>query len=144
MPGMPSRPSGDPGIADLRRLRSVLPSTKQAPRFVVLLAHEGVAGRLAVWLGELERDRVVVVASDPAALPGYDVPVRPVRTLDDLTLLLRRSGPVDMVVDLLTHDRLPAGCADHRALLTAVLPHLARHGALVHDRIAAPGVDAGP
>jgi len=140
MRGMPSRPSGDPEIPDLRTLRSVLPKAQQGPRRAVLLAHAGVVDRLALWLTELERDGVVVLAPDPSALPEYAVPVRPVRTLGDVTQALRRTGAVDLVVDLLTPDRLPAGCADHRALLTAVLPHLARQGAFVHDRIAGPGV----
>jgi Glycosyltransferase 61 len=140
MPGMPSRPPGDPGIADLRRLRSILPNAQHGPRVAVLLAHDGVADRLGLWLTELTGDRAVVLAPEPSALSGYDAPVRGSRTLDDVVQQLRRSGAVDIVVDLLGHDRLPVGCTDHRALLTAVLPHLARHGALVHDRVAGPGV----
>jgi len=139
MPGMPPRTSGDPEIPDLRELRSVLPRGRQG-RVAVLLAHEGVAERLAVWLTELRRYRVVVLTPDPGTLTGYDVPVRAARTLDEITHQLRLSGAVDVVVDLLSHDRLPDGCLDHRALVTTVLPHLARNGAFVHDRVAAPGV----
>ena len=143
MRGMPPRPSGDPGIPDLRSLRSVLPKRANAPRRVVLLARRGVSDRLAAWLSELESDRVVVLATDPRALSDVDVPVQAAPTLDDVTGALRRTGSADLVVDLLPREHLPAGCPDHRSLLTAVLPHLARHGAFVHDRIAGPGVVEG-
>jgi capsular polysaccharide biosynthesis protein len=144
MRGMPSRPSGDPGIPDLRTLRSALPKRGSDPRRVVLLARGGVSERLAAWLSELESDRVVVLAADPRALSDVAVPVQSAPTLDDVTRELRRTGSADLVVDLLTREHLPAGCSDHRSLLTAVLPHLARQGAFVHDRIAGPGaVDSG-
>lgn len=139
MPGMPPRPPGDPEISDLLALRSVLPRGRQG-RVAVLLAHENVGERLAVWLTELRRYRIVVLTRDPGTLTGYGVAMRLARTLDEITHELRLCGAVDVVVDLLSHDRLPDGCPDHPALVTAVLPHLARNGALVHDRVAAPGV----
>ncbi len=108
----------------------------------MLLAHAGVADRLGLWLTALARDTVLVLAPDPAPVAGYDVPVRSARTLDDVTQVLRGTGAVDLLVDLLTPDQLPSGCHDHRTLLSAVLPYLARQGAFVHDRIAGPGAVA--
>ena len=139
MPGMPPRPSGDPATPDLRTLRSIVPKGHDSGRVAVLLAHEGVRDRLEGWLTELRDDRVVVLTPDPTDLQQYDVPVRAARSLADVTGQLRRTGAADLVVDLLDQDRLPDGCADHRALLAAVLPHLAKQGLFVHDRVAAPG-----
>jgi capsular polysaccharide biosynthesis protein len=140
---MPPRSSGDPGIPGLRTLRSIVPQARQGPRVAVVLADSSVAERLATWLTELVDDRVVVLAPDLGGLPGYAAPVLVASTLGDVLDLVRRVGPVDLLVDLLDPHALPEGCADHRALLDAVLPHLARHGVLAHDRIAAPaGLDA--
>jgi capsular polysaccharide biosynthesis protein len=133
---MPPRASGDPGIPDLRALRSVLPKRGDGGRTVVVLAWGWAGDRLADWLAELARDRVTVLAPDPSRLTGYAVPVRRAGTLDEVLDHLRRQGAVDLVVDL--SERLPRGCPDRRALLLAVLPHLAKGGALVHDRVAAP------
>jgi capsular polysaccharide biosynthesis protein len=138
MPAMPSS-SGNPGIPDLRALRSIMSKGEQGSRVAVVLAHGGVTDRLVRWLTELSDDRVVVLTPNPRELRGYDVPTHAAATLDDVTARLRLTGAVDLVVDLLDPDRLPAGCADHRALLAAVLPYLSRQGALVHDRVAAPG-----
>ncbi|HEY3528657.1 MAG TPA: glycosyltransferase 61 family protein [Nocardioides sp.] len=136
---MPPRPPGDPAIPDLRALGSIVPKGASGRRVAVLVAHGGVRDRLEAWLSELADDRVLVLTPEPADLPGYDVPVRAARALTEVTDHLRRSGAVDLVVDLLATDRLPEGCPDHRSLLAAVLPHLTRHGLFVHDRVAAPG-----
>src|SRR5690348_3132830 len=141
---MPLRASGDPGIPGLRALRSVLPKSRNGGRTAVVLATDGSGKRLAGWLAELADDRVTVLSPDPSRLTGYPVPVRRADTLDEVLADLRRTGAVDLVVHL--SERLLGGCPDHRALLLAVLPHLSRQGAWVHDRVAAPvelGGDAG-
>jgi capsular polysaccharide biosynthesis protein len=138
---MPPRASGDPGIPDLRALRSHLPKRGDGGRTVVLLASEAGGDRLAGWLAELADDRVTMLAPDPSRLTGYAVPARRAGTLEEVLGQLRRAGAVDLVVDVSA--RLPRGCPDHRTLLLAVLPHLAKRGLLVHDRVAAPGDVAG-
>ncbi len=114
-----------PGIPALRTVRSLLPSARQV-RSVVVLCQRDDPTRLTAWLAELADDRVVVLDA------GTDL-----AGLTDLTRHLRRVGPVDLMIDLLASDRLPADCTDRRALLSTVLPHLAKGGAVVHDRAAA-------
>src|SRR4051794_30209996 len=139
MRGMPPRESGDPGIPDLRAARSALPKRRGGARTAVVLAADGAGGRLAGWLAALAEDRVTVLPPDPNRLTGHVVPVRRAATLDEVLDHLRRAGSVDLVVNL--SGQPPPGCIDHRTLLLALLPYLAKRGAVVHDRVAVP--DAG-
>ena len=121
---------------------SLLPGGTGQPRKVVLLADEGIRGRVTDWTREFADDDVVVLAPEPA--PEWDDAGVPawnfrVERRPHVSGQLRRIGAVDVVVNLLPEDRLPQGVAGHLDLFLLVVRHLTRGGVFIHDRTTAPG-----
>ncbi|MGH3510005.1 MAG: glycosyltransferase family 61 protein [Nocardioidaceae bacterium] len=110
-------------------------------RQVAILAHPTQQNAVAPWLDRFARDRVHVIA--PAEIPEWHLETRSAefckaKNLSQVSLQLKMLGPLDVIVSLLSGDRLPGGAKDQFELFQRVFRHLTRGGVYVLDRTTAP------
>jgi capsular polysaccharide biosynthesis protein len=113
----------------------------QGRRSVVILAHSSQREAVQPWLDQFGDDRVHVLA--PTEVPEWHLDARPAdyvkaTTPTQVSIALKRLGPIDLIVSLLPAELLPGEAPDQYDLFQRVFRHLNRGGAYILDRTTAP------
>lgn len=110
-------------------------------RSVVILAHPTQRGEVRHWLDELAGDHLHVVSGKEVAewgLLARGATFHKARGLQAIDLELKRIGTIDVLVSLLPADLIPGESHDQYTLFQRFFRYVARGGAYVVDRAAAP------
>jgi len=112
---------------------------RRTSRRVVLIAHSSLQAELSLWLEQFAADQCYVFSTDSVAPAGELAGVAVAPSCAEISDSLLWLGRVDVLVNLLTPELLPADAPTHQDTWWQLHFHLAAGGLYVVRRLAAPG-----